>query len=253
MAGIKKVFQRREEEAKAKQQNTINLWLKDGDKAYGMIVPDGGPDDLRFDSVFVHTFPVTYDNGSVGRRTILCPKTFVAEGANFLRETCETCSEDSKAYSSEKFAFWMYVFNVLHDKQRDETWEELKGVTGQVKYKEEVNAFKVFSMGPGKNDYLLKQLVDLYNEQGALNKTMVSISRSGAGMKDTSYNIALVTNRKGTIPKEQLIEAKKLAPIKEVFVNKLASVSEKVKPVLEEIGEPEDTETTVIPESEDLF
>ena len=104
---------------------------------------------------------------------------------------------------------YLYTFRVAE-------WEEIEGPSGKKLFKEVVNDYRVVSLGFGRSDYIWNQLVDVYSDWGALNKGVMRIKRTGAGMYDTSYQIS-ATPKKDEIPKDKAAEAKELTVIKEYF------------------------------------
>jgi hypothetical protein len=49
--------------------------------------------------------------------------------------------------------------------------------------------FQMWSQGFGRGKYLWNQIVDIFDEDGSLNKHKVKIRRTGSGRDDTSYSI----------------------------------------------------------------
>lgn len=210
MPGIKKISQRREEE-KINQpgQGGLELWLRDGDVAKVSIVATGDDEDIRLDDFWAHTLQTTSDSGGTTWTSRYCDRMLNEN------ESCLLCEKgDSKP--GHKFGFWCYVHEIFHDKQTNESWEKFTSPSGTIKYKEVVNEFKVFTRGFGSRDYLWNQLVDIYNEDNALNKWVTRIGRKGSGKEDTNYIISS-TRDKINLSKELLEEAKELPPIREFF------------------------------------
>ena len=93
---------------------------------------------------------------------------------------------------------------------------EIQGPSGRKLYKEEVNDFRVIALTFGRSNYIWNQLVDIYNDWGALDKGGMRIKRTGTGMYDTSYTLA-ATARGEEIPADKLTEIDDLPTIKGYF------------------------------------
>ena len=93
---------------------------------------------------------------------------------------------------------------------------EIQGPSGRKLYKEEVNDFRVIALTFGRSNYIWNQLVDIYNDWGALDKGVMRIKRTGTGMYDTSYTLA-ATARGEEIPADKLTEIDDLPTIKGYF------------------------------------
>ena len=92
-------------------------------------------------------------------------------------------------------------------------------------YKEEVNDFRIISLGFGRSDYIWNQLVDVYNDWVSLNKGVIRIRRTGSGMYDTSYSLA-ATARDAEIPSDKLADIEELPDIKDYFRERYGGVPE---------------------------
>ena len=124
---------------------------------------------------------------------------------------------------SHKFAFWGYVHEVLHADKRDDTWEEIAGPGGKKMYKEEVNDFRIISLGFGRSDYIWNQLVDVYNDWSGLNKGVIRVRRTGSGMYDTSYSLS-ATARDAEIPQDRMADIAELPDIKTYYRERYGGV-----------------------------
>ena len=121
--------------------------------------------------------------------------------------------------------------------QRNDDWEEVEGTAGKKFFKEDINDFRIISLGFGRSDYVWNQLVEVYSDWGGLNKGVTRIKRTGAGAFDTSYSIT-ATPRKDEIPSEKIEEVQGLPTIKEYF--------------LERYGTPPEASSTETSSSEDI-
>ena len=97
--------------------------------------------------------------------------------------------------------------------------EQIEGPSGKQLFKETVNDFKVIALTFGRNDYLFNQLIDVYNDWGSLNKGVIRIKRTGAGMYDTSYTIS-PTARTAEVPEME----EELAPVREYFKERYSAI-----------------------------
>lgn len=203
MSGIGRIQSLREEsKQEAASRSAVpfrEVWFKDGDQAFVTSVATGADNDVNLDEVSLYTF-------RQGNRFV---NLLNADGVDL-----SAVPADSRP--SRKFAFWGYVHEIIHAEKRNDDWEEIQGPGGRKMFKEVVNDYKVICLGFGRNDYLWNQLVDVYNDWNSLNKGVMRIKRTGAGMRDTSYAIA-ATARDGGIPDDQKDDAYDLPPIQEYF------------------------------------
>jgi hypothetical protein len=102
---------------------------------------------------------------------------------------------------------------------------EISGPSGRKLFKEEVNDFRVIALTFGRSNYIWNQLVDIYNDWGALNKGVMRIKRTGTGMYDTSYALA-ATARDIDMPVEKEAEIDKLVTIKGYFKERYGGSSD---------------------------
>lgn len=206
MAGIANITKGREEEKANREYPSLGreLWLKDKDVATVTIIPTGEESDGRLDHFYMISPRMTSDQGKTYFPTILC-------------ENGVAPAQFSDARPAHKFAFWVYVENIIHAKNDpNKDWEEKTLASGNKQYVETVNDFMVFSRGFGRGDYLWNQVVEINDEQGALNKNVVRIKRTGDGMQDTIFSIT-ATDKAAKLPKDLLKEADELPTIIEFY------------------------------------
>ena len=203
MSGIGRIQSLREESRiESASRSAVpfrEVWFKDGDQAFVTSIATGEDNDVNLDEVSLYTF-------RQGNRFV---NLLNADGVDLSAVPAES-------RPSRKFAFWGYVHEIIHAEKRNEDWEEMQGPGGRKMFKEVVNDYKVICLGFGRNDYLWNQLVDVYNDWNSLNKGVLRIKRTGAGMRDTSYAIA-ATARDSEIPEDKKDEAEGLPPIQEYF------------------------------------
>ena len=201
MSGISRIQRSREDSRRPAQDRvaTREVWLKDGDQVFLSSLATGAENDNFLDELYLYTF-------RLGNRW-----------TNVLRdERVDTSGVPEDTRPSHKFAFWAYVYNIIHSDKRNPDWEEVEGPGGRKLFKEEVNDFKVLSLGFGRSDYIWNQLVDIYSDWGALNKGVIRIKRTGSGAYDTSYALT-ATPKKDEIPEDKLGEVAELPVIKDYF------------------------------------
>jgi len=205
MGGITRIQQSREESRKAVFEDKVpskEIWLKDGDQVFLTSLATGDENDKFLDEIYLYTF-------RLGNRW-----------TNVLKdERVDMSNIPTDARPSHKFAFWSYIHNIIHSEKRDDSWDEVEGPAGKKVYKEDVNDFRMVSLGFGRNDTLWNQLVDVYSDWGALNKGVIRIKRTGAGVYDTSYALS-ATPKKDEIPTDKLKEVKELPLVKEYFFSR---------------------------------
>ncbi len=98
-------------------------------------------------------------------------------------------------------------------------WVEIEGPSGKKMYREDVNDFRIVSLGFGMRDATWNQLVDCYSDWGSLNKGVIRFKRTGTGMYDTSYQI-VATPKTDVIPEDRQKEIKDLPAIKSYFLER---------------------------------
>jgi len=204
MSGISRIQQSRELARDSRNRledgpERKEIWFKDGDQAFFTSVATGEEDDTLLDELYLYIY-------RAGHRW-----------TNVLQdERVDTSNVPEDVRPSHKFAFWAYVYNVIHNEKRNDSWEEIAGVGGRKIYKEEINDFRIITLGFGRSDYVWNQLVDIYSDWGSLNKGVVRLKRTGAGAYDTSYALA-ATPKKDEIPSDREADSLKLQPIKDYF------------------------------------
>ena len=204
MSGITRIQKSRESARDSRSRledgpERKEIWLKDGDQAFLTSVATGEENDTLLDDIYLYIY-------RVANRWI-----------NVLQdERVDTGNVPEDVRPSHKFAFWAYIYNVIHTEKRNDSWEEVEGPGGRKMFKEEINDFRVISLGFGRSDYVWNQLVDIHSDWGALNKGVIRIKRTGAGAYDTSYTLA-ATPKKDEIPSDREVDSLKLEPVKEYF------------------------------------
>ena len=201
MGGINRIAQKQEKTQTGGGTGTPGreIWFRDGDQAFLTPVATGEEGDDRFDEIYMYTYRVN------------------DRWTNKLSDDdIDTSDVPDNVRPSHKFAFWAYVHEILHPERRNENWMEIQGPQGRKLFKEEVNDFRVIALTFGRSNYIWNQLVDVYNDWGALNKGVVRIKRTGTGMYDTSYTLT-ATARESDVPEDKLEEIDELTTIKGYF------------------------------------
>lgn len=201
MGGINRIAQKQEKTQTGGGTGTPGreIWFRDGDQAFLTPVATGEEGDDRFDEIYMYTYRVN------------------DRWTNKLSDDdIDTSDVPDNVRPSHKFAFWAYVHEILHPERRNENWMEIQGPQGRKLFKEEVNDFRVIALTFGRSNYIWNQLVDVYNDWGALNKGVVRIKRTGTGMYDTSYTLT-ATARESDVPEDKLEEIDELPTIKGYF------------------------------------
>ena len=205
MGGINRIQAKREETRQPSQSEMAparEIWFKDGDQAFVTPIATGEDGDNLLDEIYLYTY-------KSGNRWI-----------NLLSDDAVDTSVVPDNYRpAHKFAFWGYVHEVIHPDKRNDDWIEVNGPGGKKMYKEEVNDFRVIALSFGRSDYIWNQLVDVYNDWGKLNGGVVRVKRTGAGMYDTSYQIA-PTARDAEIPDDRQPDLGDLPAIKEYYLGR---------------------------------
>lgn len=208
MSGIARIQSTRESGRTTTTEQALRreVWFKDGDQAFLTSVATGEEGDNKLDELYLYTY-------RSGTRWI-----------NLLSDDgIDTSMVPEESRPSHKFAFWAYVHEILHTGRRDDTWEEIAGPGGKKMFKEDVNDFRIISLGFGRSDYIWNQLVDVYNDWSGLNKGVIRVRRTGSGMYDTSYSLA-ATARDADIPQERMEEVAELPDIKVYFKERYGGV-----------------------------
>ena len=205
MGGINRIQAKREEIRQPQQSDMAparEIWFKDGDQAFVTPIASGEDGDTLLDELYLYTY-------KSGNRWI-----------NLLVDDEVDTSVVPDTYRpAHKFAFWGYVHEVIHPDKRNDDWIEVNGPGGKKMYKEEVNDFRVIALSFGRSDYIWNQLVDVYNDWGKLNGGVVRVKRTGAGMYDTSYQIA-PTARDSEMPEDRQADIEELPPIREYYLGR---------------------------------
>jgi len=212
MAGIGKITQRRKDTV-SNFTGGREVFLKDGDQVLLSIIPTGDDGDERLTDFWRHAVQNQNSDGVTRWTYSLCGKSIGENG-----QYCDVCASGQRA--QHRFAFWSYVYNVLHSEKLQDSWTEVKSKAGSdPQYKEEVNGFRMFSQGFGQRDYLWNQVVDIYEENGNLNDKVVRVRRRGAGMQDTNYSLQ-VTATDTKIPNESKEELEELGNAINFFIER---------------------------------
>ena len=209
MSGISMIQTKRENRYQGGQDDNRmpgrEIFFKDGDQAFLSPIATGDEGDTNLDEIYLYT----YRDGN--------------RWMNILDDSeVDTSMVPADTRASHKFAFWAYVHDVVHTEARNDEWEPGSGPGGRKMFKETVNDFRVVCLTFGRSDYICNQLVDVYNDWGGLDKGVVRIKRTGAGMQDTSYAIA-ATTRKDEIPEDA--DDDSLPSIKEYFKSRYGGFS----------------------------
>ena len=208
MSGIARIQSTRESgrTTATEQVPRREVWFKDGDQAFITSAATGEEGDNKLDELYLYTY-------RSGTRWI-----------NLLSDDgIDTSMVPEESRPSHKFAFWGYVHEVLHADKRDDTWEEIAGPGGKKMYKEEVNDFRIISLGFGRSDYIWNQLVDVYNDWSGLNKGVIRVRRTGSGMYDTSFSLS-ATARDAEIPQDRMADIAELPDIKTYYRERYGGV-----------------------------
>tara|TARA_R110000765_G_scaffold230389_2_gene333802 strand:+ start:3118 stop:3819 length:702 start_codon:yes stop_codon:yes gene_type:complete len=202
MSGISRIQKTRDDVKSPNPQDrnqSREIWFKDGDQVFLSSVATGDENDTLLDDLYVYTF-------RVGNRW-----------TNILKDdSVDASSVPADTRPSHKFAFWAYVHSIIHAEKRNDTWEEIEGPNGRRMFRENVNDYKIISLGFGRSDYVWNQLVEVYSDWGALNKGVIRIKRSGTGAYDTSYAIT-ATPRPEEVPSDRVAEVDELPTVREYF------------------------------------
>ena len=211
MSGIARIQKNREDSRRPQQELTPSkeIWLKDGDQIFCTSAATGDENDTLLDDLYLYIF-------RVNNRCMNLIKDDSVDDTNV--------PDDSRP--AHKFAFWAYVHNIIHVEKRADEWEEIEGPSGKKMYRENINDFRIITLGFGRNDYVWSQLVEIYQDWGALNKGVMRVKRTGTGAYDTSYSIS-PTPKHDEIPKEKNKEIKDLPEIKKYFLERYGTPPEK--------------------------
>ena len=193
IAGISQRVDKEEQDRSSRRGPGSELWLYDGDIATVSIVPSGSPDDHR-----IQDFS-TYRSTGMGRNGAY---TYDAMATGASSEGDYKAPEvDSGTSLRNKFGVWVYVEMVLRNpanaKSLEKTfseeivsaWETIQSPSGKSYLVQQEGTFQMWTQGFGRGKYLWNQIVDIFDEDGSLNKHKVKIRRTGSGRDDTSYSI----------------------------------------------------------------
>jgi len=209
MSGISRIQVKRENRYQGGQDDNRmpgrELFFKDGDQAFMSPLATGDDDDPNLDELYLYT----YRDGNRWMNILDDPDV-------------DKSAVPADARATHKFAFWAYVYEVIHAESRNDEWEPVNGPGGKKMFKETVNDFRVVSLTFGRSDYIWNQLVDIYNDWNGLDKGVIRIKRTGSGMQDTSYALA-ATTRKESIPED--VDSTSLPTIKEYFKGRYGGFS----------------------------
>lgn len=191
MSGIAKIQEKRDV-VKANFNNPSSsfignkeIWLRDGDQIFCTPVASGEEGDPNLDEYYLYTFR------SDNRWTHV-----------LKHDEVDASDVPTDIRPSHKFAFWAFVHEVMHDERRVDSWESVQGPGNRTLFKEVVDDFRIVALGFGRGDYVWNQLVEVYEEQGNLNGSVLRIKRTGSGAMDTSYDIKS-TPRQLAIPESK--------------------------------------------------
>ena len=201
MSGILRIQQGREEQKRPDVSYTPGkeIWFRDGDQVFLSSIATGGNDDKFLEEIYLYTF-------RAGNKFV-----------NLLKDDrVDTTIVPDDVRASHKFALWAYVHHILHVEKKNEDWTEIEGPAGKKMYKEDVDDYRVIALSFGRSDYIWNQLVEVYNDWGALNKGVIRIKRTGQGMYDTSYSIT-ATHKSDDIPEDRKSEITELPALPEYF------------------------------------
>ena len=205
MSGISRISKGREANrgpACTPEDRGKEVWLKDGDQIFATSVATGEDNDANLDDLYLYTFQVGNNWTNVIK----------AEGV-------DTSGVPEDTSLSHKFALWVYVYNIVHTSKKVDDWIEIEGPSGKKMYREDVNDFRIVSLGFGMRDATWNQLVDCYSDWGSLNKGVIRFKRTGTGRYDTSYQI-VATPKTDEIPEDRQKEIKDLPAIKSYFLER---------------------------------
>ena len=209
MSGISMIQTKRENRYQGGQDDNRmpgrEIFFKDGDQAFLSPIATGDEGDTNLDEIYLYT----YRDGNRWMNILDDPEV-------------DTSMVPADTRASHKFAFWAYVHDVVHTEARNDEWEPVSGPGGRKMFKETINDFRVVCLTFGRSDYIWNQLVDVYNDWGGLDKGVIRIKRTGAGMQDTSYAIA-ATTRKDEIADDA--DEDSLPSIKEYFKSRYGGFS----------------------------
>tara|TARA_R100001129_G_scaffold35030_2_gene23890 strand:+ start:842 stop:1534 length:693 start_codon:yes stop_codon:yes gene_type:complete len=226
MSGITRIQQGREESRRPDVTFTPGkeIWFRDGDQVFLSSVATGSDDDKYLDELYLYVF-------RAGTRLV-----------NLLKDDrVDTSIVPEDVRPSHKFAIWAYIHNIIHLEKRNDDWVEIEGPSGKKMYKEDINDFRIISLSFGRSDYIWNQLVDVYNDWGALNKGVIRMKRTGAGMYETSYSIT-ATPKNDEIPEDKQKEISELPLLKDYFYERYGNSADAAMDIAKNAASSNDTE-----------
>lgn len=200
--GLKDVQKKVEESKKIQGNfNSQEIYLVSGDQAVVTILYTGNEEDNNLlDVFFVKKVERLTDSG----------KTFM--------KSLYLGSDESEVNSFDKpvkqLGFWVYCYYIDHENKTKEEWVEKKLASGAKKFREEVNDFRMYIGGLGKNQSFYNSINSAFDETGNLSKMLFGISRTGTGKTDTTYAISVLP-RESKVPAEKKEEVKNLPSVLE--------------------------------------
>ena len=226
MSWITRIQQGREESRRPDVTFTPGkeIWFRDGDQVFLSSVATGSDDDKYLDELYLYVF-------RAGTRLV-----------NLLKDDrVDTSIVPEDVRPSHKFAIWAYIHNIIHLEKRNDDWVEIEGPSGKKMYKEDINDFRIISLSFGRSDYIWNQLVDVYNDWGALNKGVIRMKRTGAGMYETSYSIT-ATPKNDEIPEDKQKEISELPLLKDYFYERYGNSADAAMDIAKNAASSNDTE-----------
>ena len=226
MSGITRIQQGREESRRPDVTFTPGkeIWFRDGDQVFLSSVATGSDDDKYLDELYLYVF-------RAGTRLV-----------NLLKDDrVDTSIVPEDVRPSHKFAIWAYIHNIIHLEKRNDDWVEIEGPSGKKMYKEDINDFRIISLSFGRSDYIWNQLVDVYNDWGALNKGVIRMKRTGAGMYETSFSIT-ATPKNDEIPEDKQKEISELPLLKDYFYERYGNSADAAMDIAKNAASSNDTE-----------
>ena len=187
MPGIKKINAEQEEQkANSGFSGGSELILNaDGDQALIAVVATGDDDD---DDRIATFYRHSYNQGTTGEgaeqwRFVFCKKS--------VDEECALCNDSIAA--QKRFGFWAYVYAII--RKAPGTGDDWKPVVhaGEKLYQREIKDFRIVSLPFGRNSVYWNQFCGIYYENGAMNKSILRVKRTGS-RRETVWNVSL-TNK----------------------------------------------------------
>jgi len=180
-------IQKRRDEMPTGSGDSREIFLKDGDNAFMIPVGTGDDGDPYLADFEMYNYQVGTGWGNV----LVDPDVDASGVPDGIKPRA-------------KWGLWGYCLDVLHSDKRKDEWTEMTDRAGRTVFREKVNDFRFITMGFGQSSVYWNMLVGIYMN-GSLNNNVISFSRTGKGMNDTSYNV-IKTEREDTIPEEKLAE-----------------------------------------------